>query len=127
MPEQPNLGPARALRAYLPKLQGYDDAAITQIVREVSQSGDPARIARLTADVRRYIPRYGQMDEEATARDLVRRRLRTAARLARDTAIRQLTGLLARKGYSSSVAFRVVREELERAGHDASDVVESYD
>ncbi len=64
-------------------------------------------------------------DEEEAARDLVRRKLRTAARLDRDTAIRRLTGMLARKGYSSTVAFRVVREELEQAGHDASHVVES--
>jgi hypothetical protein len=33
--------------------------------------------------------------------------------------------MLARKGYPSSVAFRVVREELESIGHDASDVIES--
>jgi regulatory protein len=64
--------------------------------------------------------------EEASARDLVRRKLRTAARLDRDTAIRRLTGMLARKGYPPSIAYRVVREELEGAGHDASDVVEQY-
>jgi len=33
--------------------------------------------------------------------------------LDRDRAVRRLVGMLARKGHSSSVAFRVVREELD--------------
>ncbi len=57
-------------------------------------------------------------DEVETARALVRRKLRTAARLDRDTATRRLTGMLARKGYPAGVCFRVVREELERLGHE---------
>ena len=32
--------------------------------------------------------------------------------------MRWLVGMLARKGYSESLAFRVVREELERSGVD---------
>jgi hypothetical protein len=35
--------------------------------------------------------------------------------------------MLARKGYPPGVAFRVVREELERAGHDTEDVEVSED
>jgi hypothetical protein len=31
--------------------------------------------------------------------------------------MRRLTGMLGRKGYSASLAFRVVRQELEAAGH----------
>ncbi|MGZ4490434.1 MAG: regulatory protein RecX [Nocardioidaceae bacterium] len=66
-------------------------------------------------------------DEVASARVLVRRKLRTAARLDRATAIRRLTGMLARKGYPSGVAVRVVREELEAAGHEADDLHEPFD
>jgi regulatory protein len=33
--------------------------------------------------------------------------------LDRDKAVRRLVGMLARKGHSSSVAFRVVTEELD--------------
>jgi regulatory protein len=57
-------------------------------------------------------------DEVETARALVRRKLRTAARLDRDTATRRLTAMLARKGYPAGVCFRVVREELESLGHE---------
>ena len=66
-------------------------------------------------------------DEVDSARVLVRRKLRTAARLDRATAIRRLTGMLARKGYPSGVAVRVVREELEAAGHEADDLHERFD
>ena len=52
-------------------------------------------------------------DEEATARALVRRKLRTVTRVDRATATRRLVGMLARKGYSPGLAYAVVREELE--------------
>lgn len=51
-------------------------------------------------------------DEVAAARELVRRKLRSLERFGRPTQVRRLTGMLARKGYPSSVAFQVVREEL---------------
>src|SRR5690349_16938109 len=66
------------------------------------------------------------VDVEA-ARTLVRRKLRTAARLERDVAVRRLTGMLARKGYPAGVCFRVVREELATLGHDTDDVHETFD
>ncbi len=51
-------------------------------------------------------------DEVESARDLVRRKLRSFERFDRPTQVRRLTGMLARKGYPSSVVFSVVREEL---------------
>jgi regulatory protein len=51
-------------------------------------------------------------DEVEAARELVRRKLRSLERFDRQTQARRLTGMLARKGYSSAVAFQVVREEL---------------
>ncbi len=51
-------------------------------------------------------------DEVESARDLVRRKLRSLERFDRPTQVRRLTGMLARKGYPSSVVFSVVREEL---------------
>jgi regulatory protein len=66
-------------------------------------------------------------DEVAAARTLVRRKLRTTGQLDRNTAIRRLAGMLARKGYPPSVAFRVVKEELEVAGHDTGDVGQPFD
>ena len=59
-------------------------------------------------------------DEEAAARALVERRLRSVASAPRDAQIRRLTGMLARKGFSPGLAMSVVREALsaqpERAG-----------
>jgi regulatory protein len=53
--------------------------------------------------------------------------LRNVGGLDRDTAVRRLTGMLARKGYPASVCFRVVREELDRLGHRTDDLVDPPD
>ena len=52
--------------------------------------------------------------EEESARRLVQARLRTVSTLDRDRATRRLVGMLARKGHSSAVAFRVVRSGAGR-------------
>jgi regulatory protein len=59
--------------------------------------------------------------EENAARALVRRKLRSLARVDDATATRRLVGMLARKAYASGLAFTVVREELAAAGRDAPD------
>ncbi|MEU9402913.1 recombination regulator RecX [Streptomyces sp. NPDC048242] len=63
----------------------------------------------------------GQLDseqEEATARDLVDRKLRSTRGLDRDKRLRRLAGMLARKGYPEGMALRVVRQALEEEGED---------
>ncbi|MET7910645.1 recombination regulator RecX [Streptomyces avermitilis] len=63
----------------------------------------------------------GQLDseqEEATARELVARKLRSTRGLDRDKRLRRLAGMLARKGYSEGMALRVVRQALEEEGED---------
>ena len=57
--------------------------------------------------------------EEERARELVQRKLRSMGALDSTTRMRRLVGMLARKGYSEGLAFRVVREELENSGLDA--------
>ena len=57
--------------------------------------------------------------EEATARALVDRRLRTTTGLAVDARVRRLAGMLARKGYPAGLAFRVVKEALAAEGEEA--------
>ncbi|WP_310964602.1 regulatory protein RecX [Nocardioides terrisoli] len=52
-------------------------------------------------------------DEVGAAREQVRRKLRSVQTLDREKAVRRLVGMLARKGHSSAVAYRVVREELD--------------
>jgi regulatory protein len=66
-----------------------------------------AAVAELSADT-----------ELATARALVERRLATTAGLPPQARIRKLVGVLARKGYSPAMAFRVVREAIEEARED---------
>ncbi len=63
----------------------------------------------------------GQLDadqEEATARELVARKLRATRGLERDRRLRRLAGILARKGYAEGMALRVVRQALEEEGED---------
>ncbi|MEO6510831.1 MAG: RecX family transcriptional regulator, partial [Nocardioides sp.] len=56
-------------------------------------------------------------DQEATtARSLVQRKLGTTRGLPTEARIRRLAGMLARKGYGPGLAFRIVKEELEREG-----------
>ncbi|GGT42892.1 recombination regulator RecX [Streptomyces chromofuscus] len=56
--------------------------------------------------------------EEATARELVARKLRSTRGLDRDKRLRRLAGMLARKGYPEGMALRVVRRALEEEGDD---------
>ena len=58
-------------------------------------------------------------DQEAvTARRLVDSRLRSTGGLDPQVRTRRLVGMLARKGYSSAIAFRVVKEALAEEGQD---------
>jgi regulatory protein len=59
------------------------------------------------------------LDEDSElerARELVRRKLPSVARVDDSTKLRRLVGVLARKGYAEGMAVRVVREELSRSG-----------
>ncbi|MGL5823992.1 MAG: regulatory protein RecX [Nocardioides sp.] len=58
-----------------------------------------------------------EADEEASARQHVRKKLPSLARLDQATATRRLIGQLARKGHSPGYAARIVREELSQAGN----------
>lgn len=64
-------------------------------------------------DVRTAVAAIGPDDELASARRLVARRLAATRGRPRQARIRQLAGVLARKGYPAGLAFQVVREALE--------------
>ncbi|MYW42176.1 recombination regulator RecX [Streptomyces sp. SID161] len=64
--------------------------------------------------------------EEATARELVARKLRTTRGLDRDKRLRRLASMLARKGYPEGLALRVVRQALEEEGEE-TDFLEDGD
>ncbi|WP_435246730.1 recombination regulator RecX [Streptomyces sp. NRRL F-5630] len=59
--------------------------------------------------------------EEATARELVDRKLRATRGLDRDKRLRRLAGMLARKGYPEGLALRVVRQALKAEGEEPED------
>jgi regulatory protein len=58
--------------------------------------------------------------ELATARELVERRLPGTAGMPTVARMRRLAGVLARKGYSPGLAYRVVREALEQESADGA-------
>jgi regulatory protein len=50
--------------------------------------------------------------EEERARQLVRKRLRSLGSADESVKVRKLVGMLARKGYSQGLAYRVVKDEV---------------
>ncbi|RZT84837.1 regulatory protein [Pseudonocardia sediminis] len=65
--------------------------------------------------------------EEARARELVDRKLRTVpigTKEQRVTAARRLVGMLARKGYGGNIAYRVVKEAIAEHGADPDELGE---
>ncbi|MGW1741847.1 recombination regulator RecX [Nocardia sp. NPDC001965] len=84
---------------------GKGRRALEQELRRkgVSQEDSAAALETVTVD-----------DEYERATELVRRKLRTLpAGLDREKAIRRLVGVLARRGYGHTVAFTVVKAELD--------------
>ncbi|SEC99726.1 regulatory protein [Nocardioides exalbidus] len=70
-------------------------------------------------DVAEALEQIDETDQREAARALVERKMRTMRGLDPQVATRRLAGLLARKGYSSAIAFSVVREALsDAAGGD---------
>lgn len=57
-------------------------------------------------------------DEDAVARDLVRRRAPASANLPHEKRVRRLVGMLARKGHSPGAAYRIVTEVLGEPGRE---------
>jgi len=62
--------------------------------------------------------------EEDTARELVRRKLRSMRSLDRQVAMRRLLGMLARKGYPGGLAVTIVKQELD-ASHEELPLLDS--
>ncbi|MEV6984309.1 recombination regulator RecX [Sphaerisporangium sp. NPDC051017] len=77
--------------------------------------------------VREAIDRLDPDQELETARRLVDRKLPGTRGLEPPARIRRLAGMLARKGYSGSVAYRVVREALEAEGRPTDDFPDTFE
>jgi regulatory protein len=105
-------------RAWVQSRQPGKGLARRALAQELRRKGVDDEVARTALD------EVDPEDEVEAARTLVRRKLRTVGRLERDTAVRRLTGMLARKGYPAGVCFRVVREELDAVGHETDDLAD---
>jgi regulatory protein len=93
-------------RQWVEQRQSGRGLARRALAQELRRKGIDDEVAREALD---------ELDPDAeveVARLLVRRKLRTVRGLDQQVAFRRLTGMLARKGHSGAVAFRVVREEL---------------
>nr|WP_245774974.1 recombination regulator RecX [Nonomuraea wenchangensis] len=66
--------------------------------------------------VKEAVERLDSDQEAETARRLVDRKLASTRSLDPQTRTRRLAGMLARKGYSSGLAYRVIREALDEEG-----------
>lgn len=114
-----------------------DDEAFARLWVASRQSGKGLARRALAQELRRkgvadetsraVLDEVDPDDEVEAARTLVRRKLRSVRGLDRDRAVRRLVGVLARKGHSGSVAFRVVKEELAASGFDTDELVGEAD
>ena len=108
-----------------------DDEAFARSWVQSRQSGKGLARRALAQELRRKgiadeVAREA-LDEVEAARVLVRRKLRSVARVDDATAVRRLSGMLARKGYPPGTALRVVREELAAAGAGADPALDAVD
>lgn len=71
-----------------------------------------------TDDIRAAVGQLQPDQEIATARSLVASRLAATSGQPPAARVRRMIGTLARKGYSPALAYRLVREALEREGVD---------
>jgi regulatory protein len=77
-------------------------------------------------DIRAALEELDPEQELATARQLVARRLADSVGLEPAARMRKLAGVLARKGYSPGLAYRLVKEALEQ-GAEEGRLVAAYD
>lgn len=114
-----------------------DDAAFARSWIESRQSGRGLARRALAQELRRKgvsdeVAREAldEIDtdvEEDAARELVRGKLRSLRSVDHQARVRRLTGMLARKGYPAGLAFRVVRDELDRFGDDTDGLTAPID
>lgn len=126
--------PPEMAEAIVDKLSDYryvDDAAYAQNYvasrhRSQRKAGSALRYELLRKGVdldtvEEALEQVTPESESQAARELVDRKLRSTRGLDRQKRINRLVGMLARKGYSPSVAFQIVREAVD------SDNAESVD
>jgi regulatory protein len=96
-------------RTWVDQRQSGKGLARRALAQELRRKGVDEDTARTVLDEQAEDDPDGELE---AARMLVRRKLRSVQGVEHDKAVRRLVGMLARKGHSSGVAYRVVREEL---------------
>ena len=100
-------------RAWVESRQPGKGLGRRALAQELRRKGIEDEVARDALD------QIEPEDEEAAARALVRRKIRSLRAKDRATATRRLAGMLARKGHGGELVWRVVREELDASGFGA--------
>lgn len=109
-------------RSWVQSRQTGKGLARRALAQELRRKGVADEVARDVLD------EVDPDDERESARQLVRKKMRGLQRVDRATAVRRLTGALARKGHPPGVAFEVVREELDAAAMGEESAAEAgYD
>lgn len=97
-------------RAWIADRQARRGLSGRALAQELRRKGVPEEV------LREAVAEIEAEDEEAAARDLVRKKLRSMRGLDQATMTRRLAGMLARKGYSGGLVFAVIRDELGADG-----------
>ena len=99
-------------RSWIASRQPGKGLARRALAQELRRKGVADEVAREALD------EIDPDDEEAAARQLVRKKLRSMQGLEPAVATRRLAGMLARKGYPPGLAFAVIRDELDGVDDD---------
>jgi regulatory protein len=105
-------------RLWASSRQSSKGLARRALAQELRRKGVADEVAREALD------ELDPADEEAAARTLVRRKLRTMGRLDDTVKARRLVGMLARKGYAPGLAYSIVRSELRGLDDDLGEGAE---
>ena len=111
--------------------QAYADALVRSRFSGTGASGRALREVLVrkgldSATIERALSQIDRDDEAERAAQLVARKRRSLAGVPRETAYRRLSSMLARKGYSPSVAAAAVREALDTWSDDDESAEETW-
>ncbi len=98
--------------------RGLSRRSLSAELRQRGVDGDDLTEAVETLDPER---------EAATARHLVERKLASTRGQPADTRARKAASMLARKGYSAGLAFRLIREVMEQEGAELAGIDDALD
>jgi len=125
-------GVAEAVLGRFAEVGLIDDAAFARAWVESRHHSRGLSRRSLSAELRRHgvqneeiraaVDELDPEQEVATARHLVERKLASTRGRPPETRARQAAGMLARKGYPPGLAFRLIREAMQREGAELDEI-----